>query len=380
MTLGTIIRLSLINSIGFLVSTLIAIWVGGIAPYFGMPAWFAGLAAFTQIGGAALFNILTPYLFGRYPILPLARIALAVAAAGFFIATIHNVTLFSAGCLLSGCAIGVVLNVVNRMMGSSEHVQSNYSTLVLVQIGFGAASFLASAALVSYFGFHALFAYSGSAALFGLLLLIGVTFEVREESGIAATVSPTTNRPAALLALFSLGFFFLGLAPISAFMPAVGQAAGLSVDRAYQIIGLGLPFSLLGAVLAKVLGERISPLVAIVSSTLLLAVSCLAVTLHPTFALFTMGVFMTVAPAMFSTPYFFAQLGGLDQNGRYAAQGPAVMLIGLATGPSVAVILNAQYGLPAIGIFSFLLLLLSAAAFSASTLAKSQRQNAVSAA
>lgn len=376
MTLAIIIRLSLINAIGFLISTLLPIWLGDIDRHLGTEAWFAGLAAFALIGGAALFNTLTPYLFASHRPLPLVRAALLIAAAGHFIAAIHHVIPFFAGCLLSGCAVGVVLSVINRVMGSSEHVQRSYSILVLVQIGFGAFSFLSSATLASYFGLQAPFVYSGFAALFGMVLLRGVHFEA-QASPTAVPNARLTNRTAGLLALAAMALFFVGLAPLSAFMPAVGREAGLSIERANQIIGLGLPFSFVGAMMAKVMGERVSPLAAVISSTLLLAASGLAVTFHPTLPLFITGVFMTVAPAMFSTPYFFARLGALDNNGRYAAQGPAMMLVGLATGPSIAVMLNASYGLPAIGIFSCALFLLSAAAFLASALAEPSRKNTV---
>jgi hypothetical protein len=377
MRLETIIRLSLINSIGFLVSTLVAIWLGSVAAHFDMPAWFAGFASFALIGGAALLNTLTPQLFGRYAPRPLGRVALCVAGAGYFVALLPHPAFFALGCVIAGCATGVVLNIVNRIMGSSDHVQSSYAILVLVQIGFGAVSYLASATLASNFGVLACFAYSGTAALLGSLLLGGAGFEDRREdqqeapAAVGQSLATPPNGTAGFLALASMALFYIGLAPLSAFMPAIGEATGLSTERANQIIGLGLPFSLVGAIVSKLLGERVRPLAAVTSCAVLLAASGPLITMHPSFALFIGGVFITVAPAMFATPYFFAQLGALDPTGRYAAKGPAMMLSGLAIGPSIAVMLNGRYGLASIGLFSSALLLLSAVAFTTSIMVRS---------
>ena len=60
---------------------------------------------------------------------------------------------------------------------------------------------------------------------------------------------------------------------------------------------------------------------------------------------------------------YFAELGALDRTGRYASFGPAMMLAGIAGGPSAAVFLRDSLGLAAVGLFSALLLTLSAVAF-----------------
>ena len=364
-------RLALVNAAGFSGSTVMPLWLGGIAAEFGAPPWFAGAAVVAQLGGAAALNLLTPLLFGRAAPLPLARRALAIAAVAYLVAAVHSPAVFLAACLVCGCALGVVLNVTNRLMGSAEHVQRGYATFIIIEVAFATLLFLGCAALIARFGLGGMFPLVSAVVFAGCALLPGlgggdIATRAASPSVMAPEAAPTPDARGPLC-LLSFALFFIGQASLNAFMPTIGQAAGLDVQAARQVIGLGMPFGFVGAMLARLVGERVRPLHAVVLVVLVLAGIALALTAAPGFATFVAGVIALAICTTFGVPYFFAQLGALDRAGRYAAYGPAMMLCGIAAGPAAAVLLDAHYGLAKVGILAVALLLSGGAVFARST-------------
>ncbi len=362
MKLSVLSRLSLVNAVGFSASTVMPLWLTGVAQRFHQPPWFAGAAVVAQIGGAATFNLLTPLLFRRWRPLTLARAALALAAAAYLLAATGRGDLFLPACLGCGAALGVVLNVTNRLMGSAEHAQRGYALFVLIEVLFATLLFLGSAAAMARFGLLAVFPVVSGAALLALLALTSLKLEAAAPARLGV-VRPPARRGAAILGLVSFALFFTGQAALNAFMPTIGQAAGLSAGKASALIGLGMPSGFAGALAARGVGERVRPALPVVAVALALAALAPLLTLGPRPAVFVGGEVVLSVCTIFVVPYFFAELASLDRSGRYAAFGPAMMLTGIACGPSAAVMLHAGLGLPAVGVFAAALLALGAAAF-----------------
>jgi hypothetical protein len=362
----TVIRLSCINALGFSASTVMPLWIGGIAKELGMPPWFASAAVFAQLGGATVFNLATPFLFRTVPLLRLARIAFAIAAVAYLAATTHSPYLFIFACFVCGSALGTVLNLTNRLMGSVEHVQKGYAIFVMLEIVVAVSLFLTSATLIDRVGLLAVFPVVSLSAALGMLLLWRLPVAALIEGRPAIPGDPAVRGRAALT-LVSFALFFVGQAALNSFMPTIGTASGLSTLQASQLIGLGMPCGFLGALLARVVGERVRPTVPVTISVILLACIALLLAVAPSRATFIIGVVVLAITTLFSLPYFFAQLGLLDLNGRYTSFGPAMMLIGLAVGPSSAVLLQANFGLEAVGFFSTGLLATGGICFAAGT-------------
>ena len=355
MKTSTLIRLAVVNVTGFSASTIMPLWLGGIARQFGMEAGFASAAVLAQLGGAALLNLLTPWLFRRIAPARLARAALLVAAAAYLLAVTQSPARFLLACLICGGALGTVLSVTNRLMGSAEHVQRGYAVFVLIEVCLATLLFLAGAALIGRFGLLAVFPSVSAMALVAWALLTGISVEP-SGSALGISAGDREHRTAAILCLAAFALFFIGQAALNSFMPAIGQAGGLSIERARRAIGLGMPGGFVGAILARAVGERVPPLGPVVGVAVLLAAVALLLRRPPAFALFEAGVILLAALTIFVVPYFFAQLGALDRSGRYAACGPAMMLTGIAIGPGSAVMINSRFGLAGVGFFSAALL------------------------
>jgi hypothetical protein len=247
--------------------------------------------------------------------------------------------------------------VTNRLMGSTDHVQKSYAIFVMIEIVAAMTMFLLSSALMTRFGVLGVFPVVSARAVLGCVLLVKLPLDQSMPEAINAA-EPPAHRGRAMLALASFASFFIGQATLNSFMPTIGQAAGLASAQANQLIGLGMPSGFIGAILARVIGERVRPVMPIVIVVALLATVAVLLTGAPSGALFVIGVVALAATTLFSLPYFFAQLGAYDRAGRYTAFGPAMMLTGLATGPSSAVLLDARFGLASVGLFSAALLAL----------------------
>lgn len=357
------VRLATVNAIGFSGTTIMPLWLGRISDQFEAPPWFAGLSVLTLVGGAALLNLATPLLFRAAQPLLLARAALIGAAAGQLLCTADTPLSFIAGSLVAGGSFGVLLNVTNRLMGSVDHVQRGYSIFVLIEVCFATLLFL---------GCSELMARSGPLSVFWVMsaiAMVGIPIIGRLPSGLQPSVRGGSAGPvslAAILGLTSLALFFVGQATLNSYMPSIGRAIGLDPASAGRIIGLAMPFGFVGALLARAIGEHVSPIIAVGLVTVLLAGFASLVTFSPATPAFIAAMIVLAVSTMFSVPYFFALLGGQDAHGRYTSLGPAMMLIGVGLGPTAAVLLDASAGLKAVGLFSSALLLLSGAAFAGS--------------
>lgn len=356
------LRLAIVNTVGFSASTVMPLWLGEVAGHFGMPGWYAGLAVALQLGAAALCNLLTPTLFPNTAPLPLARLAMVVAGAAYLLALVDQPLVFLASALLSGGALGVALNVINRMMGSSDHVQHGYALFVLMEVCIATTLFLTGAALIEHFGLMSLFAEGAVAAGIALLLLYHLPVDTSMPREIRQ-VDPTANPTAGRIGLLAFALFFVGQASLNSFMPTIGQASGLSTAEANQVVGLGMPFGFVGGMLARIVGERVRPMVPVFFVIALLACIAVTLTLFPAAGFFRIGMIGLACATMFAVPYFFAQLGAFDHTGRFTAFGPAMMLAGLSVGPSVTVLLHDRVGMAAVGGFSGTMLVLGGLAF-----------------
>jgi hypothetical protein len=359
-TIATL-RLAIINTVGFSASTVMPLWLGDIAGHFGMPAWFAGVAVAVQLGAAALFNLATPLLFRNMLLLPLARWAMAIAGVGYLLALVPSPAVFLIAALVSGAALGTSLNVINRLMGSNEHVQHGYALFVLMEVIIATFLFLTGAALIERFGLMAIFVEVATAAGLALLLLLHFPVGADMPSAVGQT-DPSANKRAGFIGLAAFACFFVGQATINSFMPVIGQATGLSAAAANQVIGLGMPFGFLGGMLARLVGERVRSVLPVIGVTVLLACIAPSLTFIRDPSIFRVGAIALACSTMFVVPYFFAQLGTSDRSGRFTAFGPAMMLTGLAIGPGIAVVLKSWFGIGAVGLFSSAMLMLGGCA------------------
>ena len=151
------------------------------------------------------------------------------------------------------------------------------------------------------------------------------------------------------LGLLALMIFFVSQSSINSFMIPIGRDLGLRTEDISRLLATGLFSGLIGAVAARLLGERLGLLLPVAAIALVLGsmFSLLTSTRSPVF--FMCSAILLPSCTIFVVPYFFTWLAMLDRSGRYSSVGPAFLLSGVALGPALAVLISSKLGFRALG-------------------------------
>ncbi|KQX23429.1 MULTISPECIES: MFS transporter [unclassified Sphingomonas] len=353
-----LLRLAIVNSIGFSGSTLVPVWVSGMGERVGAEPWFGGFVATSQLIATALFNLLTPVLFAKVRPDRLARMILPAAALIYLATQAATPELLFGACLLAGGLLGIVLNATNRIVAESVHVQKGYVIFQLTESAFSAAFIMVGTLVVATTDIVRIFLCNALICVVGVALLHRLPVKriaPQVDQGIKATISPM-----AIPALFAITLFFIGQNGILSYSVPLGRLMGLEPSWVTGTISIGLAVALIGAILADVVGERWGMRLPIVGSTLVLALVFQVMTLGGDSNLFLAGLFWMSTTTMFIVPYFFTLLAKLDRSGRIASVGPAFLVAGVALGSGMGALVSARHSAMWIGPAAGISLLLSA--------------------
>jgi hypothetical protein len=333
---AAILRIALVNSIGFSASTAVPIWVGSLGAHFGFPSWGAGAVATSQLACAALLNAATPWLFPGVHLRRLAFVAAGIALLGNGLAWLGSSTEFIAGCLLCGAGFGVLLNVTNRLVAASGAPQRGYAIVQLVEVLFCIAFFLGVPPITQRFGILSVFATLAALCAGVFFLLTGVPVSDQRRVVNLERDRDSANTGAAILSLCAAALLFAGYSAVSSSLVSIGAAVGLSVLWVGRVMALGLLASLGGAIVARGLGERAGVLLPLLAGAGVLGGTMLVITLGGGAAGFIGGTLVFFMCMVFLVPYIFTLLAELDKFGRWASIGPGFVLTGVALGPGIA--------------------------------------------
>jgi len=368
---GTIwtIRLAIVNSIGFGATTIMPLWIAAMPSALGMPAWQIGLVATAQLVACGLFNVASPWLLGRMAPLAVARNALLIAtlaclgqALALALEGPPALPFFAASALVSGAALGVLLGMTNRIMAGGDHVQKGYAVFQIVEVCFASALYLAGAALLGQFGPRAIFFLASGIGAAGLAVLYRLAGpQATGRSDAAPLGQPPPLRLHGIMLLLAMLCFFSGQSSINSFVIPIGRDIGLDAASVSHIVGAGMILALIGAAMARMMGERLGVAAPIALVALLLAADFLFLTRSPLPWGFAIGVGLIPLGTILAVPFFFTALARVDAGGRFAAVGPAFLLGGVALGPLIATALDGTIGRPALGIAAALLTALGGA-------------------
>jgi predicted MFS family arabinose efflux permease len=240
-----------------------------------------------------------------------------------------------AGRLLSGIATGVLVATVTRAAARREDAQRTLASMQAAAVLLVSMVFFISANLVDRWGPAGLFAIL--AGISGVMIAPALLGLPRITATHSNAVRITyTDRFTPVVACLGLVAVFIGQSSVSIYAITLGGAIGLDGRTMGMMLAIGLPLSMLGAIAARVLGERaglLRPLL-IGLALLMMSVFYLVKTGSPV-------VFCILADALglfveFCVPYAIAVLSRLDPSGHAASVAPGCMIVGLAVGPALA--------------------------------------------
>lgn len=252
--------------------------------------------------------------------------------------------------ILAGIAAGICLAGVNLLIAKSEEPVRNYGLVVTASTIVGLAALLALPYAIEPYQYAG--GYAGL-ALFGLLLMPAIWLSGRLKPGIhdghSLPAQPSApGRNVTIVFLATLALVQISQAAYFSLFSEFAVSKGWRLEQIGQLLAITYVASLIGSLLASLLGERwgrFGPLVAG------LALHSLAVSLV---LLFARDNLMMSGAILQTLGYFFAlafQLGlgaRLDPSGKLSEWAIGVFFISLGLGPYVGGLLVEFLGFEAI--------------------------------
>jgi hypothetical protein len=344
-----ILRLALTSSIGFSPAVAIPFWVSDVGKLLELPIWWGAAVATLQLACAAVLNALTPWLFSKMQPRQLGPIAALVSFGGCAAALIPNAYTFLVGCAVGGAGFGVLLNSTNRLIATCGTVQRAYAVFQVTETVFGVTFFMLAPLLLRQFGVPAVFSTLAVMALLAFVLLTTLPTPSRESDVTSGSAADNRHIGAAALVLFALMMYCMGYNVVGSFLVVIGRTIGLEATQIGRIMSLGLGAGLVGAVTARLLGERLGIVVPVVVSAAILIVDLLILATTSSSDVFTIAVVIMFVCSVFVVPYFMTKLAFIGDAGRWASIGPAFVLAGIALAPSIAAYVSTTRNLAALG-------------------------------
>ena len=330
-----LLRLALANSTGFSATTAVPLWIGLIAPLLGVASSWPSVIASLQLACAAAGNIGASMALRRHPAEKIAVVAALISSAGSLLAAIPLASSFAVGCAINGAALGVLLSATNRIVATTEAVHEGYSLLMVVEVMFAASFYIVMPLVIRQFGLASLFLMLMLLGLTVAALMRGLSASASQPRNVCAADNPGSSGRAMLM-LLAFAIFFSGQSAVWSRVLSIGALLGLDAVQVGRVMALSVLTGLLGAMLAKLIGERFGITKPLLASCALLG-AVLLINVHTTSTLlFAVSATCIMLLTMFTVPYVFTSLARLDRSGRWASAGPAFLLIGTAIGPSIA--------------------------------------------
>jgi len=360
------------NSLGYSVSLAVPFWVVDLPTRLHLPPWWGGVAASLELLSAALANVAAAAFLARAPLRASAAVAVGVLILGSFLAAADATPLAFLGLALIGSASGTLLAVANRCAARARSADRIYAVLAGLHLLYGVLFFLIVPALQLRFGPDSIFVIL---AVIAALFAPGILGLPRESAPVAQRAGGSQVFPLrAALALLALALLFVGQEGVLAYIIPLGAARGLDRLQVAHLLAFASGLSFLAPVAAAFLAGRVRYAPALAVAALLIVADMVMIWRIDHAAAFCAGVLSLQWLVLFCVPFCFAYLSRLDDAGRGAAMGPAMILFGAAFGPALGGWVASAAGPPAVAAASAIWIFSAAAIFLLSGLAARGRQ------
>lgn len=338
------------------------VWVGTlIAGYSLLPSQAGGLATLFLIGVVAC-NLALSARFHKMNGRWLAPLGFGASAVIFLVMT--QTTDFAALAVLhvlGGAATGVGISLTHGSMGRSS---SPHRVFALAGLGLGIIGVVylgVTPQLIAQFGPSMLFWVF--AAVMGFAAVVHTLFFPSIEP--AAVHQDKAGRLSVKVWFVIIGVACMALNNSMAlsFAERKGVDSGFGVDMVTMaLIVMGL-VAILPAILAAILEKKFSVLWVAPIGALLHGGCALFMLSAGTFPAFMGPLIFMPFLMIFTHVFLFGHLARLDPTGRAVAATPAMVMTGSAVGPFLGGMILETFGYPQIGMATFVLAVIAAAAF-----------------
>jgi predicted MFS family arabinose efflux permease len=288
--------------------------------------------------------------------------AVAIAIAGSLLSTFaENSTTATVSRLIVGAGLGVLTATTNALPAMYKGPEKTYAQMLLTMSFMFSALMYCVPSAISEFGPRGFDFVELLLLVFVGLFSFGVPRAKLKRPVISSvSSSPKVMMPAGVMqVLVSIFAMFASQAVCWTFAEAAAQVLHLTeaeVTTAFTALALAqIPAALAATWLGTRLGYRLPIVIGLI---LLIAIS-FGMYVVPTRLLFLASTITLSAALTFTLPYVQALLAELDDTGRSAAIGGAILNLGAAAGPALGALFFSLGGLRYIGFSSAVLLVIA---------------------
>lgn len=360
------IRASILGSVAILPILILPTMVGALVDYVGFTEAEAGWVAAVGFAGSALGAITVGLRIRHLDPQKLAVLGLfmltAFDAASMFVSQLP-LWLFVTLRFLSGVGGAVAYAAVLTTIAATANPDRGYGIFMVFQFLLSAICLYGLPIALPDIGVPGMYLLMSGAAILSLALRNSVIHRGATSEDPAIEIHMLV-KPAAILAMFGIGFYETANFMHFTYADRIGVSFALSITRIGEILGFASLLGIPSALAVVWLGDRFGELRPILFA-LLLSIGSLAWLLIP-------GGTSTYVIAMsilgfawaFGLPYFYAVEARLDPGGSVVVAGGFFTSCGSVAGPSLAAtfVTPSQYNnvlIAAIGIYVLVICLIT---------------------
>lgn len=312
--------------------------------HFGLSASLAGMLSTAETLVTAACTFLITRRFGSFSSVPVALIAGATIAFGQCMTAFasDNVTLIL-GRGMVGAGAGVVLAIGNGLIGITANPERTFGIVWSLSLVVEAMLFVLipySMADIGYPGFYGLLAITLFVLLFPLFWLQDIP-----RSEAVGTISGVGSVNPGWYTLFGILFLFAGVGGLWAFFDQIASVKIQMDSRDVGIVlGIGMVFAFMGATCSGVLNVRVGRKRPTFVGLGLLTIVSVSIPLTTSMTLFQIYLLVFLFLVYFLVPYLLGLAATADDQGKFAALGSVMIVLGSAIGPSIGGVLVERAG------------------------------------
>jgi predicted MFS family arabinose efflux permease len=299
-----------------------------------------GLLTTSQIGWlgsgelllVAISTIATSACGPRVPARLVAVTAASLIAIANAVAVIPLVQTVVIGRLLNGLAMGALLASAVGAAARRQDAQRVFAVMQILGLLLGSTFYFASPILVGRYGAAGVFSFVAGS---GVVAAFAVLFGFPEVAARATQVTRAAgaSKLAPLLGCLAMASVAIGMSTVGTYIVVIGNGLGFGARTMGNLLGATFPLAMVGALLARILAERVGLLWPLLFGLAMVALNFFFLVSSVSAVFFGICVAVLDMAAMFYVPYAYALVSRVDSSGRLTGAAPAFIMIGNAAGP-----------------------------------------------
>lgn len=323
-------------AIAVLVFMIMPIYVGALADSYGFNSQQLGWLTSTELSGQVVAILLALYWIRRLS----WRVIVAWSALVLMVCNLLSIYADGAYVLLllirglAGFAVGCILAIGCSLLGDTAQADRNFGLLIGAEVFLQVIMFALLPRYIAVYGVDAIYSVLAASAVIALLLSALIPDQGGKHDLEHGGGKGKLRLPA--LGLFATALFFAGIMLVWSFIERLGIARGFGSAEIGEALSISGAVSLLGALLAAVLADRLGRVLPMLAGVVGILLSYWVLATQHSYLGFVFAVSLMAVFWNFWVPYQMGAVAAVDLGGHYTVLIPFAQSLGVAVGPAAA--------------------------------------------